>query len=179
MRVWRFLNRVKPHEKLMSAHYTFMLNLPLAPEAAAANADILRYVLNNDASRPSSLPPHKFFDTFNPAYRFHNSYRNFQPGAWQSAFWTEINDDSSSYAGVSLCLPGNKLEGVVQDLFSLGEWLATMSNAKGPVGIVVAEDLSDSEPMILFVRDRRLYVGTSNPAEARAVDDGSPYRSEV
>lgn len=90
----------------------------------------------------------------------------------------ESDDGGCCFAGVSLCLPGNKLEGVAQDLFPLGEWLATMSNAEGPVGIVVAEDLPDNKPMILFVRGGRLYVGLSNPAEVRAVDDGSPYRSE-
>lgn len=163
----------------MSAHYTFTLTLPLVPEAAVANGDVLRYVLNDDASRPSSLPSHKFFNSFNAEYRPHHSHRYFHPGAWHSAFWMEVDDPNSSYAGVHLCLPGNKLEAVVQELFPLAEWLATMSSAEGPVGIVVAEDMADTEPMVLFVRHRRLYVGTSNPMDAKAADDGSLYCREV
>lgn len=50
-----------------------------------------------------------------------------------------------------------------------------MSPATGPVGIVVAEDMDDSEPMVLFVRDAQLYIGFSKLSETYAVDDGRPY----
>ncbi len=158
----------------MSAHYTFILSLTLAPQAASENAEALRYVFRDDAPRPSSLPQHKFFETFDPQYRFQQGYRNFQPSAWQCAFWMAPLEGGTSYAGVNLCLPGNKLEGVAQDLFPFVQWLATMSNAQGPVGIVFAEDLPESEPMVLYVRNQRLYIGASNPIDAKAVDDGSP-----
>ena len=81
--------------------------------------------------------------------------------------------------GLEIVLPPRLLEAVVQELFPLAEWLATMSSAEGPVGIVVAEDMADTEPMVLFVRHRRLYVGTSNPMDAKAADDGSLYCREV
>lgn len=72
-------------------------------------------------------------------------------------------------------MPGNKHEAIAQDLFPLAQWLASMSPATGPVGIVVAEDMDDSEPMVLFVRDAQLYIGFSKLSETYAVDDGRPY----
>jgi hypothetical protein len=164
----------------MSTHYCFLLNLPLTPEQAVVNADALAWVLNPQACQPSSLPNHKFFETFKSDFRFHNSYRYLAPGSWTSSFWQTIAEDGAcTYAGVNLCLPGGKLETVVQDLFPLTQWLASMSGAEGAVGIVVAEDLPDDKPMILYVRGGRLFVGSSNPREAYAVDDGSPYFAEV
>jgi hypothetical protein len=162
----------------MSAHYTLILSLALDPKTTLEKVDVLRYVFNDGTAPPSSLPSHKFFETFDPQYRFHKSHQNFQPGAWQAAFWMETPDGSPPYAGVNLCLPGNKLEAIVQDLFPLVEWLATMSASEGPVGIVIAEDLRNDEPMVLFVRNRRVYIGMSNPRDAKAVDDGSPYWHE-
>lgn len=123
----------------MSAHYTFMLTSPPVPQAVAS-AEVLRCVLNGDASRSCSFPPaHKFFDAFNPECRPHNCYPHVQPGAWQSAFWMETRGTHSCYAGVNLCLPGRKFERIEHDCFPLSEWLATKANAKGPVGILLAE----------------------------------------
>jgi hypothetical protein len=163
----------------MSAHYTFLLTLPLRPEAASANQHALRHVLGDEPSPLRGLPAHPYFHVFDPRDRLHESYRHCQSGAMQSVFWMEFNDDGTPrQAGVNLCLPGKKLEAIAQDLFPLTAWLASLSSAEGPVGIVVAEDLPHSEPMVLYVRDKRLFVGTSTPNQARAIDDGSPYQSE-
>lgn len=167
----------RSRSNIMSAHYTLLLTLPLRPEAAEANEHALRHVLGDDPRPSKGLPDHLYFQIFDPRYRPRYAYRHFQPGAMQSAFWIERgNDAAPQKAGVNLSLPGVKLESVVQDLFPLVEWLASLSSAEGPVGIVVAEDLADSEPMVLYVRDERLFVGASDPRQARAVDDGSSYK---
>ena len=144
----------------MSSHYAFLLSLPLHPEQAAANADALRFVIGDAEQAPASLPSHRFFKSFHPKYRLHQAYRGFDAGAWQSGFWQEFGESGEcTRAGVNLNLPGNQLEGVAEDLFLLADWLASMSNADGAVGIVVAEDMPDSEPMVLYVRGARLYIG--------------------
>ena len=78
-------------------------------------------------------------------------------------------------AGLHWQLPGQKLEGVAQDHLPLAPWFASLSTARGPVGIVVAEDMADAAPMVLYVQRGRLYVDSSKPEDAVAIDDGSLY----
>jgi hypothetical protein len=166
----------------VSAHYTFLLTLPLESSSAEANAPVLDFIFNEEVPPPpTALPDHAYFKRSDPLYRIHSGYKGFAAGAWSSSFWRERHavEGTCRCAGVNLCLPGNKLEAVAQDLFPLAQWLASMSPANGPVGIVVAEDLNDNEPMVLYIRDARLFVGSSKLTEVYAVDDGRPYASEA
>lgn len=156
----------------MSAHYNLLLSLPLEISLAVDNSSVLDFVFNNNSSEPTDFPDHPFFENFNPIDRFHNSYKDFVSGAWKSDFWIQ-KDPSGNVcnAGINLCLPGNKLEGVWQDTLPLIHWLASMSSAKGAVGIVVAEDFSDDEPMVLIVCDRKLFISASKHEELYNFDD--------
>jgi hypothetical protein len=163
----------------MSAHYSLLLALPLVPALAADNFQVLDFVLNDHGAQPDALPSHACFKRFAPQFRFHQAYRDVVRGAWASIFWRRQADDGSvCQAGVNLVLPGLKLEAVWQDLFPFAQWLASMSCAQGSVGIVVAEDLNNVEPMVLYVRNARLFVGSSKLEDVCAVDDGAPYLSE-
>lgn len=125
----------------MSTHYTVLLSLPLNPVLAMQYADVLDFVLNADAPPPAAFPPHPFFEAFNPDFRLHRTYRDFPAGAWQSVFWREFAADHSiRSAGVNLCLPAQKLEGVWEESFPLLHWLATLSSAQGPVGMITSEN---------------------------------------
>jgi hypothetical protein len=160
----------------MSAHYTFMLSIPLAPELASAHSDVLDFVFNGGTLKPASYPEHEFFRIFRPNDRFHNSYRHFPSGAWSSIFWQDTPDKGiCRSAGVQLCLPSIKLEELAQDLFPLTSWLASLSIAYGAVGMAFAEDLPDTEPFVFYVREKRLYVGSANTSEAYALEDGSAF----
>ena len=151
----------------MSSHYTLLLSLPLSPEQAAANADVLQFVIGDAEQAPASFPSHKFFKSFDPRYRLHKAYGSFGAGAWQSGFWQECDESGQcTRAGVNLCLPGILLEGIEEDAFLLADWLASMSNADGAVGLVMSEDLPDSEPMVLYVRDARLHIGVAKFSDA-------------
>ncbi|TCK08650.1 hypothetical protein [Marinobacterium mangrovicola] len=156
----------------MSAHYNLLLSLPLNISSAVEHSSVLEFVLNKNSSQPANFPNHPFFEKFNPIYRFHNSYKGIVSGAWKSEAWLEKAPNGNvCNAGVNLCLPGNKLEGVWQDTLPLIHWLASMSSAQGAVGIVVAEDLSEDEPMVLFVRRSKLFISTSKHEELYNFDD--------
>ncbi len=100
----------------MSTHYTVLLSLPLNPVLATQCADLLDFVFNDNSPQPTAFPPHPFFDSFNPDFRLHRAYRDFPTGAWQSVFWREFAADHSiRSAGVNLCLPAQKLEGVWEE----------------------------------------------------------------
>ncbi|WP_130537469.1 hypothetical protein [Thiomicrorhabdus indica] len=156
----------------MSTHYNLLLSLPLNIPSAVEHSAVLEFVLNGHDVPPTHFPNHPFFENFNPIYRFHNSYKSFVSGAWKSEFWLE-QDSSGRFcnAGVNLCLPGNKLEGVWEDTLPLVHWLASMSSVNRAVGIVVAEELSNDEPMVLFVRGSKLFISVSKHEEFYNFDD--------
>ncbi|OYD21012.1 hypothetical protein [Oceanimonas baumannii] len=156
----------------MSSHYSVLLSLPLSVSSAVEHCSVLEFIFNEQGLQPDHFPDHSFFENFNPEFRFHNSYRNMVSGSWKSAYWLEQDASGKVFkAGVNLTLPGKKLEEVWQDTLPLVHWLASISTAQGAVGIVVAEDTDDDKPMVLFVRDSRLFISASQHEDLYDFDD--------
>jgi hypothetical protein len=164
----------------MSSHYTFLLSFELDPVLALENAAVLQFVLNADSEQPATYPDHAFFQVFSPRDRFHRSYASFPTGAWHSAFWFWGAKGAPEQPGVNLNLPGQKLEGVFQNLLPLASWLVSLASSDSCVGLVKQDDsVATDRPIILYAKNRRLYLGESSAHGASCYDDGSQYRDEA
>lgn len=157
----------------MSFHYQFMMSLPLSPKMVEAHSGVLEYIFNGAEKEPASLP-----ENYQSCWRLHKQYQGFENGTWQSCFWVERNREGSiNRSGVNLNLPGQKLEGVIQNLFALADWLVTLSDFEGCIGMVISEDQNDEEPMMLFCNERRFYVGQGKKLKDYVIDTDSWYLS--
>lgn len=158
----------------MSEHYTVIISIILDPARAARHAAVLNYVFNAVDAAPDSYPDHGYFHSVVPQDRFHISYAQMPPGSWQSVFWTVQGDAGLEQAGVNLTLPGNKLEGLMQDILPLASWLASLAVGDGCMGMAMAETGGPrDEPMVLFCRCGKLYIGKASLEDACSFDGDS------
>ena len=151
---------VESHTRIVSSHYTFSLSIRLRAGLTLEEVSALEYMVNGDGEVPTQLPSHFNLQRLRDL-DFRKQYRDFPTGSYHSNFLERREEGGEIIeCGVSLLLPGQKLEGVYGEPFELARWLATISTSIGHVGSITCEDDDKGIPTLLFVRDNQLCIAS-------------------